>query len=135
MHPPSVHWSKFHLDSQPELGGPLIDSNNNALLTGNPSGLPPEQTCLAYVVPSSRSRLGSRWARTLVYHPGARLLLAGSQKASFQQSLTPESEGFCLAATCSISTRMTQTKGTPKQPQASFQRRVGRGHVPGGLLV
>lgn len=65
VHPPSVHWSKFHLDSQPELGGPLIDSNNNAQLTGNPSGLPPKQTCLAHVVPSSRSRLGSRWARTL----------------------------------------------------------------------
>lgn len=53
-------------------------------------------------IPSSRSRLGSRWARTLVYHPGARLLLAGSQKASFQQSMAPGSEGFCLAATCSI---------------------------------
>lgn len=24
-HPPYVHWSRIHLGSQPELGGPLID--------------------------------------------------------------------------------------------------------------
>lgn len=119
VHPPSVHWSKSHLDSHPELGGPLIEPKSKASPTGNPSGL------TAYKmpgIPSIRSRLGSRRARTLVYHPGARLRLAGSQKASFQQRMTPESERFCLAATCSISTRMTQTKGTPKHPQSKLPR-------------
>lgn len=36
MHPPSVHWSKFHLDSQTELGSPLIDPKERGTAHGKP---------------------------------------------------------------------------------------------------
>lgn len=132
VHPPSVHWSTFHLDSQPELGGSLIDPKSRALLTGNPSGLPPEQTCLGDQIAAQGLEAGGpgRWCITL----GRGFDLPAAKRHHSSRAWTPKVKGFCLAATCSISTRMTQTKGTPKHPQASFQRRVGRGHVPGGLV-
>lgn len=65
MHPPSVHWSISHLDSQPELGGSLIESEGTRLReTCQASHL---QTCLAYQAAAQGLEAGGpgRWCITL----------------------------------------------------------------------
>jgi hypothetical protein len=133
VHPLSVHWSRFHFGFVAGAGCPLINPKGEARegssdLGKTCSSLPP---CTMPGIPSSRSRLGSRWARTLVYHLGRGFDLPAAKRHHSSRAWPPGAKGRHV---------LDLNSHDPDQGviqvflKASFPWRVGRGHIPGGLV-